>query len=183
MDKQELEKYIALNYTFSKLAEHFGVSQSTIRHWMKKYGLKTNNKRYNNAGHYKFKSCKCGESNPNNFFKKKGDRAWHICKACYKLKYGRMRLERVHKVKEECVAYLGGKCSKCGYDKCIAALEYHHKNPEQKDPNWKKMRLLKLEKIKEELDKCVLLCSNCHKEEHWILGPLGESGVPATLSR
>ena len=94
---------------------------------------------------------------------------WHLCKTCYKVAYGEQRLERLRQIREEGIVYKGGKCSKCGYDKCNDALEFHHTDPKQKDPNWKRMRLSKLNKIKTELDKCTLLCSNCHKEAHWEL--------------
>ena len=68
--------------------------------------------------------------------------------------------------KEKCISYKGNKCSICGYDKCIAALEFHHINPEEKEFNFNmpqsNWRITKLE-----LDKCILLCSNCHRELHY----------------
>jgi len=167
MDKKELEQQIDKGCTQKQLADHFQVSQSTVRHWLKKYDLKTQNKPYNNAGRYEFRPCKCGEDRPENFYKKKGHRYWHLCKKCYKKAYGQKRLERLREIREECIAYRGGKCCKCGYARCTAALEFHHRDPEQKDPNWKHMRLSRLDRIKNELDKCDLLCSNCHKEVHW----------------
>ena len=71
------------------------------------------------------------------------------------------------KVKLLSLEYKGGCCEKCGYNKCIEALEFHHINPEVKDfevsgnghcKSW--------ETIKKELDKCLLLCANCHRELH-----------------
>lgn len=64
------------------------------------------------------------------------------------------------------VQYKGGSCSHCGYDKSNSALEFHHLDPSQKDLDWGKMRLVSEAKLKMELDKCVLLCANCHREEH-----------------
>ena len=69
--------------------------------------------------------------------------------------------------KEKAVTYKGGKCEKCGYNKCIAALDFHHKNPEEKIYDVKSLMNRKWELIQEEIDKCILLCSNCHREEHW----------------
>ena len=75
--------------------------------------------------------------------------------------------ERRRKLKQMAVEYKGGKCEKCGYSKCINALEFHHLDPSQKDfgigtnghtRSW--------ERTKIELDKCIMVCSNCHREIH-----------------
>ena len=73
-----------------------------------------------------------------------------------------------HKIKQELVDYKGGKCEICGYDKCINALEFHHLNPEEKEfalntANYNKS----IEKLKKEVDKCILVCANCHRELHY----------------
>ena len=76
--------------------------------------------------------------------------------------------KRRRKLKEELVAYKGGKCERCGYDECIAALEFHHINPEEKEFGIGAAGITRsLESIKKEADKCVLLCCNCHRELHW----------------
>lgn len=69
------------------------------------------------------------------------------------------------KAKLKLVEYKGGKCEKCGYSKYIEVLEFHHLDPKNKDfsisgKSWS------LEKLKKEVDKCILVCSNCHKEIH-----------------
>ena len=69
-------------------------------------------------------------------------------------------------IKNMLINYKGGKCSKCGYDKCIRALEFHHLNPEEKDFGISKILTRSISSLKEEADKCILLCSNCHAEEH-----------------
>jgi len=72
--------------------------------------------------------------------------------------------------KEQCVAYKGGKCERCGYDKYIGSLEFHHKDPTEKDFSVAHARLTSFsERVKRELDKCELLCSNCHREVHALL--------------
>ncbi len=63
------------------------------------------------------------------------------------------------------VEYKGGKCEKCGYNKCIEALEFHHIDPSKKDFNIS-THSFSFDKMKIEADKCLLLCSNCHKEIH-----------------
>lgn len=79
--------------------------------------------------------------------------------------------ERRKTIKQKAVDYLGGKCKICGYNKCLAALEFHHRNPKEKERAISSLHKT-WNKIKEELDKCDLLCSNCHREVHskWIDG-------------
>ena len=83
------------------------------------------------------------------------------CKQCM-LEYN---AERKRKIKQQAVEYKGGKCSICGYDKCLAALDFHHRNPSEKDLNIAHSHI-KFDKLKSELDKCDLLCCRCHREVH-----------------
>lgn len=70
-------------------------------------------------------------------------------------------------IKKWAVEEKGGKCSICGYNKCIEALEFHHLDPTQKDFILSDRNLiLSWKEIKKELEKCILVCSNCHREIH-----------------
>ena len=71
---------------------------------------------------------------------------------------------RRYLIKQAAVQYLGGKCAICGYDKTLAALEVHHRDPQEKD--FVISATLNWDRIVPELDKCVLLCANCHREVH-----------------
>jgi len=71
------------------------------------------------------------------------------------------------KRKLDAVAYKGGECVRCGYDKCPAAMVFHHRDPGEKEVDWKRLRRWSWDKVTAELDKCDLLCANCHHEEHW----------------
>lgn len=70
--------------------------------------------------------------------------------------------------KTKLIELKGGKCIKCGYSKCIKALEFHHLDPSQKEMKMDSRNLAgtNLKKIMAEIDKCVLVCSNCHREIH-----------------
>lgn len=64
------------------------------------------------------------------------------------------------------ITYLGEKCTKCFGTFHPAVYEFHHIDPSTKDRDPSKMLQLSLEKLKTELDKCKLLCANCHRLEH-----------------
>ena len=70
--------------------------------------------------------------------------------------------------KLEIINIKGGKCERCGYKKNYAALEFHHKKPSQKkfQLDLRSLSNRKWELIEEEIQKCILLCSNCHAEIH-----------------
>lgn len=67
--------------------------------------------------------------------------------------------------KIELVAYKGGCCEICGYNKSISALQFHHRNPNEKDFNISR-KSYSFERLKKEVDKCILVCANCHAEIH-----------------
>lgn len=69
--------------------------------------------------------------------------------------------------KLKAIKYKGGKCENCGYDKCVWALDFHHINKKDKDFSIAQYSTLSWEKIKLELDKCMILCANCHREKHY----------------
>jgi hypothetical protein len=76
--------------------------------------------------------------------------------------------ERQKKLKLLAVEYKGGVCEKCGYNRCIAALEFHHTDPKEKDFILSGVKSYVFnERIQKELDKCQILCSNCHRETHY----------------
>ena len=64
------------------------------------------------------------------------------------------------------VRLLGGCCSKCGYNANYAALEFHHVTNKSFALDIRRLSNSRIELLYEELKKCVLLCSNCHREHH-----------------
>lgn len=85
-----------------------------------------------------------------------------LCKSCHNFN----TIERGRKNKQDFIDYKGGHCVRCGYKSCLDALEFHHRNPLEKDPSFRSLRYWGFEKAKEELDKCDLVCANCHREIH-----------------
>lgn len=74
--------------------------------------------------------------------------------------------EHRRKIKRKGIAYLGGSCSRCGYDKSLYGLSFHHLDPSIKTLQISSGRTRSWDNIKTELDKCILLCLNCHGEFH-----------------
>lgn len=88
----------------------------------------------------------------------RGDRATR-CNTCVVHKYR-------ESVKAKAIAYKGGCCVSCGYDKCSAALQFHHLDSKLKDFTIGGNHTRTWGKIQAELDKCILICANCHAEIH-----------------
>jgi len=86
----------------------------------------------------------------------------HICNSCNANR-------RRNEIKRRMVEYKGGKCVACGYDRCIRALGFHHLSPASKNFDLCRAYTKPWETVKTELDKCDLLCANCHMEEEDLL--------------
>jgi hypothetical protein len=86
-----------------------------------------------------------------------------------KNKVDAVRLDKARKL----LQYKGSKCQRCGYDKCSAALDFHHLDPKQKRFTIASSLTRKMSDLIEEADKCILICSNCHRELHYNANELG----------
>lgn len=95
----------------------------------------------------------------NNTFKSYQSRCVSRCGSC-NTKIRRFR------VKAAAIKYLGGKCEKCNWNGNQAALQFHHKDPKQKDFTIGNVANKSWDSIKKEIKKCILLCANCHMIEH-----------------
>ena len=74
-------------------------------------------------------------------------------------------MRRRRRVKEILVEEAGGCCRLCGYDRCVAALEFHHLDPAAKEFGVAQNGMARsIERLRAEVRKCLLLCSNCHAE-------------------
>lgn len=81
------------------------------------------------------------------------------CKSCS------VNYRKIEK-KRELIAYKGGKCVVCGYNKSYQVLSFHHLDPSKKDFGIGGRHCNSMEVLKKEVDKCVILCMNCHGELH-----------------
>lgn len=114
------------------------------------------------------KCCtKCKIEKPIEEFYQKSDRknGSSFCRKCFNSYCS----DRWIKAKQKAIEYKGSKCQDCSIsypetDHCV--FDFHHRNPNEKDVDWKKLRLRSWDKIVFEVDKCDLLCSNCHRLRH-----------------
>lgn len=135
-------------------------SQSTVRHWLKRYGLSTRRPapvRTPQSVRETIRTCRRHGSTVHRIRADGGFR-------CLRCRSEAVAARR-RRVKAILVAEAGGACQRCGYDRCLAALQFHHV-----DPASKRMMVsahgvtLALDTVREEAKKCVLLCANCHAE-------------------
>lgn len=100
----------------------------------------------------------------NEFYKRRSDKDFSpYCKECSKEEV----ICRQRKFKKKCIDYKGGECSECGFSTCDAAMEFHHLDPSKKDFSISRLKLTSFDnRVIKELDKCILLCANCHRMVH-----------------
>ena len=169
LDKLELTNLVNKGFTQRSIAEHFSCSQTNVCYWLAKYDLKTeqDSKVLYNQG-LKYCPC-CGEIKSLKEFNKRTRRGVTkehgavYCKDCSSAEASM----RKYNFTQKCVDYKGGACEICGYDKSIGALEFHHIDRTSKEFEIGKLTSKTFTaKVQKELDKCMLLCKNCHGEIH-----------------
>ncbi len=111
----------------------------------------------------------CQENLPLELFKvyKRGQlrRIYPYCAKCdsNRVKQNKKNLKKI------LVEYKGGKCQMCGYNKALTSLHFHHVEPQKKEFSISQYKKQNIENLKKEVDKCILVCANCHGELHEIV--------------
>jgi len=106
----------------------------------------------------------------NSIFEQK-NRAKTCSDDCHKIREKKRVVEAVtrrrKKIKLKAVEYKGGKCQVCNYNRCVDALDFHHLDESKKDfAIGSRGHSRSWVRVQAELDKCILVCSNCHREIH-----------------
>jgi hypothetical protein len=175
MNKLEFEKQIKLNKTAKELANFFGKSITTIRYWLQKWQLQAFSKCKRNVIIDGFKVCsKCHINKSINNYTARGKSKYRgACKLCTNTKINRQtRNNKNNILKQKLVTFKGGKCEICSIKTVHTGIyDFHHKDPSLKEYSIGTKRHSNIEKYKNEIDKCHLLCSNCHREVHGGLHP------------
>lgn len=97
------------------------------------------------------------------FYYKETERRYHSwCSSCLHA----YQINRWIDIKKKAIEYKGGSCRMCRMEFPYPAMQFHHLDPSQKDVSWTKLRLRSWDRIALELDKCILLCANCHSVVH-----------------
>ena len=106
-------------------------------------------------------NCKrCGEMNPDIFYKSNGAKT--KCKKCHTMEVHHTK----RLIKQRAVEYLGGQCVDCGIKGNQWLFDFHHISSSEKEFHWGNHRTSNWNNLVKELDKCVLLCANCHRTRH-----------------
>ena len=142
-----IKELVSSGKNASEISKIVGLHRTTIARWVKKLDIQF----------VKIKNTHCNLCNKHLGENLKNNTK---CKTCV------TRVRRF-RLKTKAVEYKGGKCERCGYNEHLAALQFHHCDSKDKDfaiGNIKNS--VSWDTIKKELDKCELLCANCHAIEH-----------------
>jgi transposase len=159
--RDRLAALVDLGLSVNQIALEVGRSSSTVRHWLREYELKTQwaVRRGALAAGERRMTLRCARHGMVEFSRVTG--GGFRCTRCRSEAVSRRR----RKVKQTLVEEAGGRCSRCGYDRCMAALEFHHVDPVEKRFTLSHRGVTRsLDKARAEAAKCVLLCGNCHAE-------------------
>jgi transposase-like protein len=164
IDRELLTSIVACELPVRDMAEILEVSPTTVRYWLRRYGL---------ASGPAERRAKVAEALAN------GEQELELnCDRHGRTRHSRRvdgfrcarcEAERVtawrQRTKRILVNEAGGSCALCGYDRCVAALQFHHVDPSEKCFSLSHGGLARsLRRAREEARKCVLLCANCHAE-------------------
>jgi transposase-like protein len=186
IDREELAALVEAGASIAELADHLGRSKATVRHWLKRFELRT----VNGPGRRSRPGARAARASGavdaelacprhGSATHRLDSRGYYRCLRCRAESVVRRR----RKVKAILVAEFGGRCALCGYDRSPAALEFHHLDPAAKSFSVGQQGFGRsLARLRAEASKCVLLCSNCHAEvEHGTVTLVHGAGGPASV--
>jgi DNA-binding CsgD family transcriptional regulator len=177
-DREQLERLAADGATLREIATVLDRSTATVRHWLKRWGIERVDKRRTQLppDAPRDVDMRCPSHGVTRF--RLDHRRSYRCLRCRQEKVA----ERRRTVKRILVAEAGGCCARCGYDRCIAALQFHHMDPRTKSFTLSSNGVTRsLESARKEARKCTLLCANCHAEvEAGFEAPRGGFEPPRT---
>jgi hypothetical protein len=175
LDRDELVALIEAGATHEELARAFDRSIASVRHWMKRYGLRTNNTGGRRSRGGKEKPILIVDDCPRHGVAEfvLEARGAYRCKRCRCEAVQRWRRNKKLRLIEEA----GGACALCGYDRHPGSLQFHHLDPGTKQFNISRQGMTRsYAECRDEAAKCVLLCANCHGEVEAGVASLPSAG-------
>jgi transposase len=167
LERRQLEILVDEGRTIAQVAEAVGRSKATVRYWLERYGLRTLGRRGAPSREGVEAAHAAGLARASLLCPSHGvvehvrePRGYYRCCECRQ----EAVIKRRRRVKALLVEEFGGGCQVCGYDRCLAALEFHHLDPSTKTFNVARYGAHGIERLRTEARKCVLVCSNCHAE-------------------
>jgi transposase len=148
--------------SIQQMAERLGLGATTMRHWLRRYGLMTV-RAQRSADALRGQRVVIRECRHHGFtaWVRSGTGGRYRCKRCRSEHVSTRR----RRVKRLLIDEAGGRCILCGYDRYAGALQFHHLDPSTKSFALSVQGVARsLEKARAEAAKCVLICANCHAE-------------------
>jgi hypothetical protein len=166
MPEDRLRELHAQGASLKELAEEFDRGIATVRYWIDKYGLGPTAGGRRRAAARRAQAAGVREVE---FACRHHGTVPHVIENGGRIRCKRCRSEAVsesrRRQKRVLVEEAGGACLICGYSRCIAALEFHHRDRRTKLFALSRQGVTRsLEEARAEARKCILLCSNCHAE-------------------
>jgi transposase len=166
--REELTPLVETGMSIAEIAEALGRSKGAVRHWLGQYELRTGGGVGRRSAEVSRAAREAGLTEALLDCPRHGlgshvrdTRGYFRCRRCRQEAVVRRR----RRVKEILVEEAGGRCRLCGYDRCVAALEFHHLDPAAKEFGVAQNGMARsIERLRAEVRKCLLLCSNCHSE-------------------
>jgi hypothetical protein len=158
LSRERLAALVDQDLTVRAIAAEVGRSATTVRYWLRRHGVQTTRTaRQRAAAAGRTVTCPVhGEIE----HVRRGDGRL-VCKRCRAEAVTRRRRQANLRL----IAEAGGRCRCCGYDRCAAALQFHHVVPSTKRFGVGSRGLARsIETLRAEAAKCVLVCANCHAE-------------------
>jgi transposase-like protein len=160
--REDLETLVEAGLSVRQIARELERSGTTVRYWLRHYGLRTPPGHYaprgRVAGQELMRECR---THGWTWFRLIGTATRYRCAQCAVEAVSNRR----RRMKQILVEEAGGRCVACGYDACVAVLQFHHLDPETKRFHLGREGVTRsLDRARQEAAKCVLLCANCHAE-------------------
>jgi transposase-like protein len=161
LTREQLEPLVGRGLTIRQIAEELDRSSATVRHWLKRHGLKTQvAQRVRRDGSTAPEVIRDCPRHGWTWFRRLGAQTHYRCAQCV--------IDAVvdarRRVRTILIDEAGGRCLLCGYDRNPAALQFHHVDRATKEFTLRNGDTRSLARMRAEAAKCVLLCANCHAE-------------------